>query len=490
MNENQIIKNNNDTKSLPKTGDVLNPILEEIVKDSSCMEKNSSYLRFIRKEFGIIPLEKSVTDLYSKCDKEKNFDGILRLLSLTGIKPSEEIIQNEYKCILDSVLFSINPEPINWFTESDLNHSINRFIDYVKDIQKETGINPSKELVKRAYHRVIELGGIKRVEDLHNVIGSFGRFKEEFVQKIFIDYIKLGGFENLKLLEEYTGYKLSQESFTKGCIDHVLEEDCKYLTLVKVNDERISSVKYLKQQSKYEFPNEILSHTFKNLLNSKEKEFTIALQDKMADYLSEPGTNGLVKLKGLCDLFDINPSEDLIQNYYSDIIQSVNYENKDKIESYLSFTLEMTGIKPSKKMIEKAYFRLIKENCENLEYITQYFEVPSEEFIHRAYELVINEGHPYGKLIDLHRSFKCKAPEELIQTAFREHIKDGDLSSLAYLRSRRYRPEFKNSEVQQGYLKLIKAGDLKKVHKLYELSNIELSESNRIYFLEALGTTM
>lgn len=171
---------------------------------------------------GIEPLECTIQAEYENCVEEVSANSVKHIYELnkiTGVELflSEFAVQNIYKNIIEKALSEVMS--IGAFRDRYLPSKYS-----IKLLEKLTGVKPSEDIIQKSYRDCINVGAIRKCVLLKDATGIKPLLPEELVQKGYAMWAKdpfytYLAINNFKDIEELIGIKppeeIIQEAYTK-----------------------------------------------------------------------------------------------------------------------------------------------------------------------------------------------------------------------------------------------------------------------------------
>jgi len=111
-------------------------------------------LKDIQEATGIKPLKESIQEAYSSLIVHRGFKEVKELREATGIEPLEEVVQEGYITLIKGQLTFLKAN-----------------FEYLSKLQEVTGINPSEATMQKVYATCIEWGRINELRELQKATG-------------------------------------------------------------------------------------------------------------------------------------------------------------------------------------------------------------------------------------------------------------------------------------------------------------------------------
>lgn len=313
-----------------------------------------------------------------------------------------------------------------------------------------TGIQPSKEVLKRTYIKSLERclsectkDELKEFADKYQILSSVS--KDE-IQKIYLGHLKEGTLWGIEGVAKITG------------IQPILEENTVQEAYLKVFQDYngVQNVSIFKRFSKIEpkIPKEKIQEKYLELILGDDfylEEFEIlkkltqvepeiseeVIQNKYKTTLEEEYWTGALDLK---EFLNVEFSKDIVSTLYSHWIQEGKYGSMHKLK-------KTTGISPNEELIQNKYLSLIDNKKDLLGAI----------ILKREFEVVPNINNV--KIQEIYSNFSG-----------RFYLQDVEkLKGLTGISPN-------NANVQKGYQILIKMDNFDDINKLQQLTGIEPSK--------------
>jgi len=391
---------------------------------------------------------------YVLSSENLDFSYLKRLISMTGISPSDEviekfcdnyiglgdcgmlkklnvvlddglpekIIQEFYSTILKgtsiddlkrvSTLLDIKPK----FTDSELETAYTYLIRHqqfesVKSLWDLTNvkIDVSDEIVHKAYDNLIKLGSVSYFDAVEIVTGIKPEPKAEDIEQGYDRKLNNYNLHNVDYLLKYievVGIMPSNEVVQKA-----------YINLI--SNERCDALKQLKSITGIKWSDETISAGYSKLLKPESSNFSPSL----------------IFLKKLQNILQVKPSEELIQDAYFSTLKNPNF----RAEEYHRF-IDTTGFVPKDEDMQEVYDSFFKAGKYNvikkLFFLTNITPKISEESLRVVYEekLTGDVLNSLKKLKDFGSVIGISLKPDFVESLYIKAINDGCLYNIDALR--------------------------------------------------------